>query len=219
MPKATLQQIKPEKRERVLGEAARFFAERGYAQADMSELADRAGVAKGSLYNYFESKEDCYLTVCRDGLERSRQAVYGGIDESWDVFRQTAHVFRAGIAFARKHPEYVTLYLNTSSAGLDRFADEVSRDVEAFTADHLKRLLREGIEAGIVRADLDVPLAAYLTNSLYIMLLASIVSRHYQIRLSVYLGAAEDVGATTFDQHAERTIAFIHDCLRPRQGG
>ena len=92
MPKPTFDKISPEKRERFLVEAARLFAERGFSQTDMAELASRANVAKGSVYDYFDSKEDLYLYVCRDGLERSRRAVYGGIDPSWDLYRQiTAH--------------------------------------------------------------------------------------------------------------------------------
>ena len=58
MPKDTLDKIKPAKREKLLSEAAKLFAQRGYNQADMAELATRAGVAKGSLYNYFDSKQE-----------------------------------------------------------------------------------------------------------------------------------------------------------------
>ena len=101
MPKETLQKIKPAKRDKLLAEAARLFAQRGYAATDMAELASRAGVAKGSLYNYFESKEELYLYVCRQGLELSRRVVYGGLDPAWDVYRQLEYIFRQGAAFVR----------------------------------------------------------------------------------------------------------------------
>ena len=82
MPKGTLDKIAAEKRQRVLLAAATLFAERGFAHTDMAELASRAQVAKGSLYNYFDSKEELYDYVCRYGLELSRSAVYGELDES-----------------------------------------------------------------------------------------------------------------------------------------
>lgn len=214
-PKDTFNKINQAKRERLLKEAAALFAERGLAQADMAELASRAGVAKGSLYNYFASKEDFYEYVCRDGLERSRRAVYGELDPEWDIYRQVEHIFRAGLKFALAHPQYIALYLNVASAGMSEFADRMSREVESFTARHLKNLLRSGIENGIVRPELDVKLAAFLINSLYIMFLASIASRHFQIRMKVYLEIKGKLTARKLEKHLSTTIEQIHTVLRP----
>ena len=217
MPKATFAQITPEKRERVLSEAARLFAERGYNQTDMAQLAARAGVAKGSLYNYFASKEELYVHVCRDGLERSRAAVYGELDPDWDIYRQIDHIFRRGVAFARSHPAYIVMYLNISSPGMERFADKLTREVESFTAGHLKRAIRRGQAEGTVRADLDVNLSAFTINTLYIMLLASLVSRHFQIRLREYLELKGRINAATVNEHLGRTIQLIERHLRPAE--
>jgi len=56
MPKETFSRIAEDKRERLLDEAARLFAARGFNRADMAELAHRARIAKGSLYTYLDSK-------------------------------------------------------------------------------------------------------------------------------------------------------------------
>jgi len=69
MPKHTLFKIAADKRERLMREAALVFAERGFNQTDVAELAVRAGVAKGSIYNYFESKEDLLKAIIFDGME------------------------------------------------------------------------------------------------------------------------------------------------------
>lgn len=217
MPKSTFSQIPPEKRERVLTEAARLFAERGYNQTDMAQLAARAGVAKGSLYNYFASKEELYIHVCRDGLERSRTAVYGELDPEWDIYRQIEHIFRRGVAFARSHPAYIIMYLNISSPGMENFADKLTREVESFTAGHLKQAIRRGQADGTVRPDLDVSLSAFTINTLYIMLLASLVSRHFQIRLREYLEIKGKIGAAVVNEHLSRTIKLIERHLRPAE--
>ncbi len=215
MPKKTLQKIKAAKRDKVLSEAAKLFAQKGFHQADMAQLAARAGVAKGSLYNYFDSKEELYLYVCRHGLELSRQAVYGGLDPAWDVYRQIEHIFRQGAAFVRAHPEYLMLYLNVSSAGLEGFAEKISLQVEKHTADFLKKLLKEGMASGTVRADLEVTQAAFWINSIYIVFMASLVSRHFQIRLREYLEIKGRLTKKTLDMHLSRTIELIHSVLRP----
>jgi hypothetical protein len=125
------------------------------------------------------------------------------------------HIFRAGLKFALQYPQYIALYLNVASAGMSEFADRMSREVELFTANHLKSLLRKGIKQGVVRSDLDVKLAAFLINSLYIMFLASLASRHFKIRMKVYLEIKGKLSARNLEKHLTTTIEQIHTVLRP----
>lgn len=215
MPKNTLFKIAVDKRERLLREAARMFAERGLNQTDMAALAARAGIAKGSLYNYFDNKEELYLYVCRDGLERSRQAVYGTMDPAWDVYRQVDHIFRNGAAFVADHPEYLILYTNVASAGMTRFSEQLSLEVENYTADHLKQVLKRDMAAGIVRDDLDVNLSAFAINSIYIVFMTSLVPGHFQIRLREYLEITGELDPSTVTTLIDRTTAMIQRMLRP----
>ncbi len=194
-----------------------LFADQGLTRTDVAQIAKRAGVAKGSIYNYFESKEDLYLYVCRDGIERSRQAVYGDIRPGWDLYRQIDHIFQRGVAFVLAHPEYARLYLNTASAGMDRFADKLSLEVEKHTADHLKGLIKDGMHRGIVRKDVDVSLAAFLINSLYIIFVISLVSRHFQIRIKEYLDIREDLNDLSIERPLGQVVNFICDFLKPSE--
>lgn len=215
MPKDTFKQLPAEKRERIIVAAATLFAERGFSATDVAQIAKQAGVAKGSLYNYFESKEDLYFFVCRDGLERSRRAIYGGIEPGWDVYRQIEHIFRQGARFARVHPEYIQLYLAVSSAGMDRFARNLSLEVEKYTADHLKKLIGDSIHQGIVRPDIDVNLTAFLINSLYIMFVISLVSSHFRIRMKEYLAVQGELDDEAVADPLDRVIRLIQSFLRP----
>lgn len=215
MAKATFKQIPEEKRERVLREAARLFAERGFSATDVAELARRARVSKGSLYNYFESKEDLYLHVCREGLARSRQAVYGGMDPEWDIYHQVEHIFRQGVHFASEHPEYVRLYLTASAPGKEHFSTNLSLDVERYTADHLKDQIRRGQAQGLVRSDLDPKLGAFFINSLYIIVVASVVSRHFQNRLKEYFEIKGSLKGRALEESLGRVIREIDRFLKP----
>ncbi len=215
MPKETFFRIAEEKRERLLCEAAALFAERGYNQADVAEVASRAGVAKGSIYNYFDSKEDLYLYVCRDGMQRSRQAIYGDLDPEWDVYRQIEHIFRRGAGFIGSHPEYLILYANISSAGMKRFSDQMSLDVEKYTADHLKRLIRRDMEKGLIRDDVDINFTAFLVNSLYIIFMTSLVSNHFNVRLKEYLEIEGELTDPALETLIQRTTGMINSLLKP----
>jgi len=54
---------KAETRDRIVTAAERVLRERGYARATTKEIARAAGLSEGTLYNYFESKEDLWLDV------------------------------------------------------------------------------------------------------------------------------------------------------------
>ncbi len=216
MPRGTLNNIAAEKKERVLREAALFFAERGYSQTDMAALAKRCGVAKGSIYNYFKNKEELYLYVCRDGLERSRRAVWETASTDLNIYELVEHVFRHGVDFTREHPEYVTLYLNIASAGLEHFAGELSSEVEKPTADRIKGSLRQGIAAGLVDPDIDVGQVAWQINNTYVMFLAALVTRHFKIRMQEYLEIEGELTDRDIAEQRERAIKLIRDCLRPK---
>ncbi len=218
MPKHTFFKIDPAKRERLLRQAARMFAERGLNQTDMAGLAERAGISKGSIYTYFDSKEALYLYVCRDGLERSRKAIYGTMDPSWDIYRQVDHIFRQGARFVLDHSEYLILYINVASAGMERFSEQISREVEHYTADHLKHLLRRDMAAGLVRNDLDVNMTAFMINSLYIVFITSLISSHFKIRMREYLEIEDEVDQGRVDGVIARTTTMIHHMLRPVAG-
>lgn len=225
MPKATFDRIKLEKKERLLREAAGLFAERGFTQADMGELAARAGIAKGSIYNYFESKDELYQFVCRDGLDRSRRVIWEPLSPRWGVRCQVEHIFRVGANFALSHPEYVALYLNVAAAGSERFNAALSSEVEQPTAERLKAILEEAVAAGKLAADLDVEATAFCLNGLYIMMVASLVAPHFRQRLGEYfvetqpcLVASAALEADEVERFVERIVAVAGRALGLRPG-
>lgn len=58
------------KRERILDAAVRVFAKSGYQQARVADVAKAAGVADGTIYLYFDSKEDLLVKLFEDRVER-----------------------------------------------------------------------------------------------------------------------------------------------------
>ncbi|MBU0514405.1 MAG: TetR/AcrR family transcriptional regulator [Proteobacteria bacterium] len=214
-PKETFQVIPDAKQERILAAATRVFAQKGFDGAEVGQIAREAGVAKGSMYNYFASKEDLFTFVCQDGLERHRRAVYDGLAEDADIYALVDHVFCRGVDFVLKNPDYIRLYLSVAGAGMERFADRFSLLVEKFTADNLKKRLRQDIGRGLVRQDLDVNLAAWLINNQYIMFVVSLVSRHFRIRMKEYLGVTGRLTRQTIDRRLTAVLRLIFDVLRP----
>jgi AcrR family transcriptional regulator len=69
------------KRERILRAAAEVFASQGFESSRMQEVARLAGVSKGTLYNFFDSKEDLLIESVIQALDDSAQRVRMVVDE------------------------------------------------------------------------------------------------------------------------------------------
>ena len=76
MPKPTFEQLPAAKRQRIIDIAITEFAEHPYAVASVSRIVAQAGIAKGSIYQYFEHKQDFYLFLL-DYANRQRIKVWG----------------------------------------------------------------------------------------------------------------------------------------------
>lgn len=67
--KPARQRRKAERSVEIVDVATALFAEQGFSATRLDEVARRAGVAKGTVYLYFDTKEDLYRAVARAALE------------------------------------------------------------------------------------------------------------------------------------------------------
>ena len=82
--KESFQKISEEKRQRILDAAIIEFSEHGFDSANINNIARKANISVGSLYKYFDNKEDLFLTVVHVGVE-TLKSVLAKIMESWDT--------------------------------------------------------------------------------------------------------------------------------------
>ncbi|MFD5826287.1 TetR/AcrR family transcriptional regulator [Lentzea sp. NPDC060358] len=144
------------RRQELLALAARMFAERGYGQTTVRDIADAAGILSGSLYHHFDSKESMVDEILRTFLDelftRYREIVEAGLGPKQAL---KALVVASFEAIDTRHAA-VAIYQNESKhlTPLPRFAYIEDRSVEfrkLWTV-----LLEEGMSAGVFRAGLDV---------------------------------------------------------------
>ena len=73
--------------------AYEIFSKKGYKSTSISEIAKRAGMAVGSFYNYYDSKEDIFLDVHIEENKRIRQAMIDKIDWDKDAVEVIGQIF------------------------------------------------------------------------------------------------------------------------------
>lgn len=65
--------IRTEKKQLILDAALKLFSEKGYENASISQIAKEAGISKGLVYNYFESKESLLVSILNLGIDEMLQ--------------------------------------------------------------------------------------------------------------------------------------------------
>jgi AcrR family transcriptional regulator len=147
--------------------AAELFAERGYRATTVRHIGDAAGVLSGSLYHHFDSKEtilDELLSSYLDTLLDTYRGIAGGPPATalrglvTEAFRSLGE-HRAAITVLQNERNY--LHTLPRFAYLTKAEEEVRRIWVT--------VLRDGVDAGVFRADLD-PLVTYrfLRDSVWI---------------------------------------------------
>src|SRR5689334_23027214 len=74
MPKVSLE-YKQHQRERIIEGAAQAFAEQGYRQITIDVIAERLGLSKGAIYLYFKSKEELFVAIYTNQMERQLRSI------------------------------------------------------------------------------------------------------------------------------------------------
>ena len=146
------------RRGELLGIAARLFAERGFNNTTVRDIADAAGILSGSLYHHFDSKESM-VDELLDTFQTELWKQYDEISTSDLSPRgKLEAVVRASFDAIDHHHSEVAIFQNDASylMGFERFAYLEERN-EKFRS-LWTGLLVDGMAAGELRSDLDVEL-------------------------------------------------------------
>src|SRR6185369_4074094 len=82
----------------IVSAALGVFAEKGFAAARLDEIAARAGVSKGALYLYFETKEDLFRAVVAQAVAPNIEAVEAAVERFEGDFASLLRLFAANMA-------------------------------------------------------------------------------------------------------------------------
>jgi AcrR family transcriptional regulator len=141
-------------RQRILQAAESVFSEKGYHLATVEEVAERAGVAKGTVFYNFESKAALFETVLRDGMGYLTSTVRGKLAGNEPPMEQIASIIELHVATLLENPGFIAIFSRELSHGLeDHVRATVRRARDEYVA-FVAGLLEEGKRYGIVR-DLD----------------------------------------------------------------
>lgn len=121
--------------EEILPIATEIFASRGYASTDVQEIADRLGIAKGTVYHYFPSKEQLFLAAVDRGMAGLSKAINASVridqndsedskpsldSNGLDEIKQIARAIRGFLKYFDENPDMVELIVQERAEFRDR---------------------------------------------------------------------------------------------------
>jgi AcrR family transcriptional regulator len=144
------------RRERILDAAAQIFGLHGFAKATVEEIAGNAGVSKGLVYAYFDSKDQLFDAVLARTLEEWTQVTWEQIQRQATGAVSALEVMqRASLDYARRN-RFLSWMLQQDSPTLWVTHKKVIDQAIQNWHRRLVGLLHQGVESGELRRDLDI---------------------------------------------------------------
>ena len=154
------------KRERILNAAADLFSQKSYHEVMIEDVAKMIGVAKGTVYNYFTSKEEIYFSIMSLRMENLLNSLTEKIrseHNSIDSLRTfILHVYM----FMMKYQNFFLMYKKESMNSDSNFCDEL-RNLENHLKEQLAGIIRMGIKDNLFREVDDEFTANSILGSIY----------------------------------------------------
>lgn len=153
----------PERRRRILDSAKRVFARRGYHDTNISHICDDLRIARGTLYQYFQSKKDVFVAIIEETLERVRTAVAneppiavppGFRPTREQVLRYSAASTHRVLQAVFADEESLRILVR-EAVGLDVGIDAILHAIDDIVIDRFASDMKAARDAGILRADID----------------------------------------------------------------
>ncbi len=186
--KPTFDNISSEKKDKILAVALNEFATKGYESANINTIAKRSGVSVGSLYKYFDSKSDLFLTTVNYGIS-ALEAVLSEISSSDDdVIIKLERLIRTAVDYSRKQADLIKFYNEITAESNAELVRTVSKKLESISAKVYIETIIKGQENGEIRSDIDPQMAAFLLDNLIMVIQFTYTCDYYSERFKTFAG-------------------------------
>src|SRR5580693_6638793 len=140
-----------DKRNAILDAATHVFAERGLSAAPTSEISKLAGVAEGTLFTYFKTKDDLINALYRAIKLELADAMMSGFPRKKSVRARLRHVWDGYVNWGRTNPEQRRVLAQLHVSGM-LLKESIETGSAPFV--EMQSTIRDAIDQHILRADL-----------------------------------------------------------------
>ncbi len=186
--KPTFNNISEEKRNKILSVAINEFACNGFENANINTIAKKAQVSVGSLYKYFDTKTDLFLTSVNYGIQNLEAVMEEVIVSDVPIMEKFERLIRIAIESSRRDNILIKLYNIVTSQTNSAVAKTIATQMEGITCEAYKRVIADGQVQGEIRKDIDPGMAAYLVDNILMNIQFTYACDYYKERFKIYSG-------------------------------
>lgn len=149
-----LQPRAEDKHKRILQAAIKVFAQNGFYNSKVSEIAKEAGVADGTIYLYFKNKDDILISLFEEEMEIIIQNMKHEIEKGKDPFEKLKRFALVQLNSKKQNPELAAIMeieLRQSSKFMKEYVNK--KFIEYLKI--ISSIIKEGQELGIIKKELD----------------------------------------------------------------
>lgn len=167
-----------QKRRLILKVATEVFAERGFNEATISQISQKAKIAEGSIYHYFENKEDLLFSIPEEQMEIFLSGLYENLEGVEGALNKIRKLIWYHLNFYEKNRDYVLILLQNirlKPSFTSTRAYALIRDFSRLVV----QLIEKGKNEGAIRKDVDSKLLrdAILGSIEHVTIRGSILGR------------------------------------------
>jgi TetR/AcrR family fatty acid metabolism transcriptional regulator len=148
----------PGKPQQIIDAAIRVFARTGYYNSRVSDIAREAGIASGTIYLYFKTKDEILVTLFREKMAEWVEVVRGEIAAEPDPVAKLRRLVALHFSVLESSPDLAEVVQVELRQGHKFFRGASAHEVSAYFA-LIGGVLEEGIASGQIRGDVPVKLA------------------------------------------------------------
>ncbi|MDO9574465.1 MAG: TetR/AcrR family transcriptional regulator [Candidatus Contubernalis sp.] len=139
-----------DKRTRILMAALKVFSRRGFHQVKVEEIAQEAEIGKGTIYEYFESKEDIFHQIYRLSSERYTSVFQEMQTQGTDLWDKIKILSLKHIEFFQTHKDMSAFVLDGQSRPLESLNEWLMEQKEQ-RQELVREMLAQAVENGEIR--------------------------------------------------------------------
>ena len=148
-------------RKRILAAAEQRFAAFGYRRTGIAEIARDAGVAPGTLYRYFENKEEIFRAVMREGLACWLDTARRVLAQPGTAIERLGRLAQVSVDFNRENSLVNSVYRRDGEIIFTPLLEELHEHLITQNVAMIADVIRDGIREGALR-DVDPERAAFV---------------------------------------------------------
>lgn len=155
-----------QKREKLIEAASMLFSEKNFHEVMMEDVAKAASVAKGTVYNYFESKEELYFSIMQTRMEKLISSLNEKINNEMNSIGGLHSFVIHLYMFMMKYQSFFLIYRRENLKSVNELCSLICK-LESELKNILVQIIRKGHDEGLLR-DIDEKLAVDLVlGSIY----------------------------------------------------